>query len=149
MTALDVISLDDAKECLKVDFPDDDAIIERNIKSAVSMIEKYTDVYLYQRSENYTLNGCKLEVYDYPIVFTGVLPTKQDNKAMSVIIYGLDNSTFTANVGYADVTLIPQNLLDACYKMITYLYENRDAYTIGLPLDVQMLINQYRRSCTI
>lgn len=149
MTALDVISLVAAKEYLRVDYPDQDGVITRNIKSAVSLIEQYTDVMLYERERTYVLLGCSLEIYDSPITFTGTLPTKTKQMAMSVIIYGKSGETFTANVGYSDPNEIPQNLVDACYKMITYLYENRDAYSVALPADVQMLINQFRRSATI
>lgn len=149
MTALDVISLVDAKEYLRVDYADQDSVITRNIKSAVALIEQYTDVMLYERERTYSLLGCSLEIYDSPIQFTGTLPTKTKQMAMSVIVYGKSGETFTANVGYSDTNEIPQNLVDACYKMITYLYENRDAYSVTLPADVQMLINQFRRSCTI
>jgi len=147
--ALGVISLADAKEYLRVDYPDQDGVITRNIKSAVALIEKYTGVMLYERERTYALSGCSLEIYDSPITFTGTLPTHIKKMAMSVIVYGKSGETFTANVGYSDPNEIPQNLVDACYKMITYLYENRDAYSVTLPADVQMLVNQFRRSCTI
>jgi len=144
--ALDVISLADAKEYLRVDYPDQDGIITRNIKSAVSLIEQYTDVYLYERERAYDLLGCSLEIYDAPLTFTGVVPTKTKQQAMSIIVYGKASDTYTANIGYENVADIPQNLIDACYKMITYLYENRDAYSVNLPADVQMLVNQFRRA---
>lgn len=149
MNALDVITLEDAKDYLRVDYDDQDAIITRNIKSAVSLIEQYTDVYLYEREITYALLGCSLEIYDSPLTFTGTIPTKTKARAMSVIVYGKSGDTYTANVGYSDVADIPQNLIDACYKMITYLYENRDAYSVSLPMDVQMLVNQFRRNATI
>lgn len=149
MDALDVISLADAKEYLRVDYTDQDGVITRNIKSAISLIEQYTDVYLYERERTYALLGCSLEIYDSPLVWTGISPEKTKQQAMSVIVYGKSGDTFAANIGYSDKADIPQNLLDACYKLITYLFENRDSYSVSLPLDVQMLVNQYRRSATI
>lgn len=149
MTALDVISLVDAKDSLVVDYPDKDVEITRHIKSAIALVEQYTDVYLYERPRTYALLGCSLEIYDAPISFTGVVPTKTKHQAMSVIVYGKSGDTYTANIGYSNVNDIPQNLIDACYKIITYLFENKDAYSVNLPMDVQMLINQFRRSATI
>ena len=149
MNALDVISLEDAKKNLVVDFPDRDDEITRHIKSAVSIIEQYTDVYLYERPVTYTLQGCSLEIYDSPLVWTGTVPEHLHDRAMSVIVHGKKGDVFTANVGYSDVDDIPQNLVDACYKIITYLFENKDIYSVSLPLDVQMLVNQFRRSATV
>lgn len=149
MTALDVISLAAAKEYLRVDYPDQDGVITRNIKSAVALIEQYTDVYLYERPRTYALLGCSLEIYDSPLTFTAPVPTKTKQQVMSIIVYGKSGDTYTANIGYSNADDVPQNLVDACYKMITYLYENRDAYSVTLPADVQVLINQFRRSCTI
>lgn len=146
MNALDVISLDDAKLSLVVDYPDKDAEITRHIKSAVALIEQYTDVYLYERPRTYALLGCSLEIYDSPLTFTGTVPTKTKQQALSVIVYGKSGDTYTANIGYSNVADIPQNLIDACYKIITYLFENKDAYSVSLPMDVQMLVNQFRRS---
>lgn len=149
MNALDVISLDSAKKDLVVDFSDRDVEITRHIKSAVSIIEQYTDVYLYQREVEYVLQDCSLEIYDSPLEWIGTTPERLKNRAMSVIVYGKKGDSYTANVGYADVEEIPQNLVDACYKIITYLFENKDIYSVSLPLDVQMLVNQWRRSASV
>lgn len=146
MDALDVISLADAKDSLVVDYPDKDAEITRHIKSAVALVEQYTDVYLYERPRTYALLGCSLEIYDSPLTFTGTVPTKTKQQALSIIVYGKSGDTYNANIGYSNVDDIPQNLIDACYKIITYLFENKDAYSVSLPMDVQMLVNQFRRS---
>ena len=57
MAYLDVITLADAKSYLRVDdtLTDDDAQISRMIKSALSTIEKRTNVLVYARSKNYLM----------------------------------------------------------------------------------------------
>jgi len=57
MTALDVISLDEAKLFLKVDFADDDALITDIIGAAVSLVEQKTQYRLYQRIETQHSDG--------------------------------------------------------------------------------------------
>lgn len=148
MNALDVISLADAKVFLVVDFPDKDSEITRHIKSAVSIVERYTCYNLYERPIDYTIGRFgSTEVYDYPVSFPA--GTKTESRVLSVIIKGSANSVVSATTGYTDVTEIPENLIDACYKIITYLFENKDIYQASLPGDIQLMINQYRRSPTI
>ena len=149
MTALDVISLDGAKEYLRVDYDDQDNVITRNIKTAVSLIEEYTNVFLYEREKQYAVIGyCGIEIFDYPITITDSSLKKKQN-VLSITVFDKIGNSVAATVGYSDVDDIPANLIDACYKLITYLYENRDSYTATLPADVQLLVNQFRRNATI
>lgn len=147
MTALDVISLQSAKDYLRVDYSEDDAIITRLIKASVSRIEQYTNYKLYQREVAYNMYGCELEIYDFPITLDTTLKTRQN--VLSVSVFGREGDVINASVGYSVVADVPEDLLTACYKLITYLYENRDTYPVTLPADVQMLINMYRRSPSI
>lgn len=82
MDALDVLSLDDAKAYLKVDFDDDNDLIESLIKAAVSLVEQSTEYRLYQRDEviqtskigyiafQYPLNGASVEAMDSQGTYT-------------------------------------------------------------------------------
>jgi len=69
-----------------------------------------------------------------------------DTPSGTVVKYGYGAHTITVNVGYDDVNKIPSPLIDAAYKIMTYLHENRDMYPVGLPTDVQFLLNKYRRT---
>lgn len=76
MTPLNVISLADAKKFLKVEFPDDDALIESIISSAVSVIEGYTQYRLYQREEIMHSDGTyNVDVFQYPLNATPTVET--------------------------------------------------------------------------
>lgn len=147
MTELDIISLQSAKDFLVVDYDDRDQEITRHIKAAVAWIERYTKVMLYQRDKTYTLNGCSLEIYDFPLTISGDWKTK--GNVLSTTVYGQAGDSFTASVGYDTADSVPTPLIEAAYKLILYLFENKDVYTAVLPMDVQVLVNQYRRSATI
>lgn len=150
MTPLDIITLEQAKDHLVVDYPDRDAEIERHIKTAIGFIEKYTNIMMYEREVTYRLNGCGVEIYDYPFQFVSLIPASRvRNNALSITVYGERDEVITATVGYSNVADVPAPLIEAAYKMITYLFENKDIYSAGLPWDVQMLLNPYRRSATI
>lgn len=151
MAALDVITLQEAKDNLRVDFSDDDAIISRIIKTSIDWVERYTCHKLWQRTETITSDGCPIEVYDYPVTVSSVtndgnpVDYTTQKRSLKLVICAPKDAVVTLSVGYGSVDAIPSPLLDACYKIITYLYENRDAYGLGIPVDIQGLVNQFRR----
>jgi len=147
MDALDVISLADAKLNLVVDYPDRDAEITRLIKTSVAAIERYTNVLLYEREREYQLNSCSLNICDYPIEFTDT-ELKTKSYPLSVTVYGKDGDLVSATVGFDEIPDDYQPLVEACYKYITYCFANKDAYGVTLPLDIQVMVNQFRRSPT-
>lgn len=175
MDELSVISLDQAKNHLVV-LNDNfyDAQITGIIKTAVGMVEQYTDYRLYQRDitipmvQKYTdydyldygtnCNAyCKQDISLFPINVTSVTNNSEPQafkiiqRTLSIIVecYTCNNSVINATVGYDDVSKIPYQLIAACYKIITYLFENKDAYEATIPYDVQVMINQLRRSASI
>lgn len=56
-TPLDVLPLEDAKSFLRVDYPEDDSLIESLIYSAVNLVEQKTQYRLYQRTEKQYSDG--------------------------------------------------------------------------------------------
>lgn len=158
MDELSVISLADAKDHLVV-LNDDfyDKQITGIIKIAVGMVEQYTDYRLYQRDVVIPMVNCRQDIALFPITISGVVngstaqvyKTLQRTLSIEVECSTWRNSVINASVGYSDVTQIPHPLIGACYKLITYLFENKDAYEATIPYDVQVMINQLRRSATI
>lgn len=68
MTPLDVITLSQAKSFLRVDFADDDTLIESIIGSAVNYVEQLTNYRLYRRSETKHSDGTyNIDLFQYPI----------------------------------------------------------------------------------
>jgi len=157
MTALDVITLEQAKaELVMTGISDRDAEITRLIQTAIGWVEQYTCYRLYERVETFIAYGCETVLPYYPITIDGVdhdgsayANYKEKFLPLGLRIICPSQSTITATVGYSDVGEIPAPLIEAAYKLITYLFENKDVYSVQLPVDVQILINQYRRSPTI
>jgi hypothetical protein len=167
MTSLDIISLEAAKRHLVI-LNDNfyDAQIEGIIGTAIAMIEQYTGHYFYPRAKSYPVTSSVTYLTDYPIDLTGIIdnsgqPVSSFNVGISqgslstIVNYwcyydcGNGNPTINATIGYASTSDIPQPLIGAAYKLITYLFENKDAYAATIPYDVQVMINQYRRSSSI
>lgn len=158
MVITDVISVQQAKDWLQVDFPDEDPAILRLINSAVQWVEKYTYHYLYARTITKYTRSCQTGFPEYPInSFSVTDKTDTPLDPQPTPYYGATKTYVTCpvqskvvlQVGYSTLNAIPSPLVEAVYKLITYLYENRDAYGTTLPIDVQLLINQYRRSPTL
>lgn len=144
------VTLQQAKEWLRVDFDDDDDLIQGLIDAAEGWVETYTchvlspkDVVLKGR------NGvCSDYCYLYPI---NNIPEEVVYETYSLFtqIYLRKGESTTINVGYTNVADIPKQLLTAVKKLVTYWYEQRDVYTVELPNDVQILVNQLRRAIAV
>lgn len=85
MNALDVLSVDDAKLYLKIDFDDDDDLIESLIKAAVSMVEKNTEYRLYQRDELIKTSKIGYTAFQFP--FNGASVEAMDSQGTYTIKY--------------------------------------------------------------
>ena len=153
MAYLDVISLAEAKTYLRVDdtLTDDDAQISRMIKSALSTIEKRTNVLVYARSKNYLFQDYCVRVYDFPInSLTSPTDAEVENKTLYTNYEASKTTdvTLVLNVGYADPLEVPYELIDCALQYVKYLYyeaETDKANKGMLPLWLQDMINQNKR----
>ena len=155
MAYLDFITLADAKSYLRVDdtLTDDDAQISRMIKSALSTIEKRTNVLVYARSKNYLFQNYCVRVYDFPINSV-TLPLVADMTVEEKSLYTnyeakkSTDKTLTLNVGHVDPLDVPWELVDCALQYVKYLYyeaETDKANKGMLPLWLQDMINQNKR----
>jgi len=158
MDGTNVITLEEAKEFLKVDFDNDDLIITNLIKAAVGIIEKKTSYMLYERNEISFVSNCD-KIYKYPFS----LSESEDNDNYTIIanrlyssiniIGGIEYPTQGRGVeltlGYNDPSLIPSPLREACLRLITYWYDQREMQNHEFPSDVYMLIQPFIRDFTI
>jgi hypothetical protein len=153
MAYLDVISLAEAKTYLRVDdtLTDDDTQISRMIKSALSTIEKRTNVLVYARSKNYLFQDYCVRVYDFPInSLTSPTDAEVENKALHTNYEASKTTdvTLVLNVGYTDPLDVPYELIDCALQYVKYLYyeaETDKANKGMLPFWLQDMINQNKR----
>ena len=152
MTALNVITLEEAKEWLRVDFNDEDTKITELIHAAVQWVEGYTGLYLFNREVTHEVTASEscagtVTIFGKPnltlISIDGVttdLPTVRDgsfciDSTAKVIVY---------SIGYLNKSDIPQPLITAAKKFLALQYEESIDGQKEVPSEIRRLIDQYR-----
>ena len=147
MAYIDVISLDRAKNYLRIDttLTDDDAEITAMINSACSYIEKRTNLIFYPRNKTYK-GACQVKVYDYPINSIVTDPSPFAYEQPMYTIYP-DVKKVELNVGFVDPNDIPDELIQACLQMIKvwYFESEKQVNTTLIPESVKEAIDLNRR----
>lgn len=140
------ITLQQAKDWLVVDVDDNDELIQSLINTSEQWVQKYTCHILNPSTQVIEGTGCNVEVYECPFsIVSSIGNYKVENRSLKSVFHIPEGSSVTLSIGYQSINDIPAPLITACLKLVTYMYENRDSYSIGIPIDVQGLINQYRR----
>jgi hypothetical protein len=137
-----MVTLEQLKEDLRIDYDNDDAILQRNLDAAVAIVEKYTSLSMVDKTLTYPVREGKcIKVYAYPVesVTGGEFKDCYD---YTLITPDRDVTTLTVDLGSVDYP----NLNKAVLRIAGDLYENVEIDSVTLPIDVQLLINQYRRT---
>ena len=146
MSYLDVITLQRAKDYLRIDLSntDDDLEIESMIKGALRYIEKRTNQILYPREETYN-GACQVKVYDYPINSIVTIPIPFVAYYSTYAVYP-DVKEVTLNVGYA-LDDVPDDLIQAALQMIKvwYFESEKQVNSTLIPESVKEVVDLYRR----
>jgi len=146
---LTVITLDDAKLHLRVDHTASDAEITRMISSALSFLERRTNIIVYDRQQTYYyLNSC-VNVYDGPIntVVSSTSHTQSDFGSYSRFTDYSGAKSIDLTVGHLLPANVPAEIIDAALEMIDYWYYKNDgrANTMLIPESVQQVIDTIKR----
>tara|TARA_B110001469_G_scaffold67813_1_gene64643 strand:- start:310 stop:777 length:468 start_codon:yes stop_codon:yes gene_type:complete len=152
MSYLNVISLDQAKQYLRIDdeLSADDAQIEQMIKGALSTLERRTNILFYARKKKYIFQDYSVKVYDYPInevVSTFDVDTEQKTLFTNYQTNSSDNE-IVLMVGFENAEDVPSELVDCALQYIKYLYYEAETNTAnkgGLPSWLNDMINQNKR----
>lgn len=128
MAYIDVITLAEAKEYLRIDdtLTEDDTQITRMISTALIFVENNTGHMVYSRDKDYVMVDGFIRVYDTPITAI-VTPTEadMDNEQKTLyknFCYGIETSTLTLTVGYTTKAAVPPGLIDVALEVIDILY---------------------------
>ena len=152
MSYLNVISLDEAKNYLRVDsdLTDDDDAITTMIESALSFIEEETRYFCFDREKTYLFQDGCVRVYDYPI---NSVTSPTDVEATNKPLYTLyeaqnsDDEVLTLNVGYVDETQFPNVLKQyALYMIELYYYDSKGGENnVKLPMWIRQTVDKLKR----
>jgi hypothetical protein len=153
MAYIDVLTLAQTKTFLRIDdtLSDDDAQITQMIKSALSTIERRTNVLVYARSKSYLFQDYEVRVYDFPI---NSLTSPSDAVLVEKELHSIYTTNNTANiklvlnVGYTNPLDIPSELIDAALQLVKYMYYEAETNTASkgnIPYWIQEMINQHKR----
>lgn len=138
-----MVTLEHLREDLRIDFPNDDAILQRNLDAAIAIVEKYTGYSMSAKSIPYrAVIGHKFKVYMSPVesVTGGTYEVCNDYTVITPTQLNV-----TVNYGSVDYA----NLNKAVLRIAADLYENVEISEVTLPIDVQLLLNQYRNDSFI
>jgi uncharacterized phiE125 gp8 family phage protein len=170
--ALSVLSLADAKDYLAIDYNDMDAVITSAIYSMVSLVEQITNYRLYQRTETIECGIQKYQAFQFPI--NNIVSVTDNNGYASVYrleklplrwVFTFQNAiqyfyandypefspsiadlnTIVLDVGYADPTKTPPELIAAIKLLVTEVIENRVPTKEQMPNDISLLLSPYLR----
>jgi len=153
MAYIDVLTLAQTKTFLRIDdtLSDDDAQITQMIKSALSTIERRTNVLVYARSKSYLFQDYEVRVYDFPI---NSLTSPSDAVLVEKELHSNYSTNNTANlklvlnVGYVNPLDVPSELIDAALQLVKYMYYEAETNTASkgnFPYWIQEMINQHKR----
>ncbi|MEM6814902.1 MAG: head-tail connector protein [Bacteroidota bacterium] len=124
MSYTSVITLASAKEYLGVDDTSRDTEISRMITSALSFLEKRTNIHVKTKDKTYYfMDGC-VRVYDFPINTETPTEVESETSELSTL-YSTNNSdvkSITLNIGHTDITQIDPDWIEAGYSIIAHLY---------------------------
>lgn len=147
MAYIDVITLERAKNYLRIDtaLTADDSEITSMINAALSYVEKRTNHLVYARDKYY--NGvCQVKVYDYPI---NTIITPVDPFVVYFTMFAVfpNDKEVQLNVGYADPSDVPDELIQAALQMIkVWYYESeKQVNSTLIPESVKEALDIYRR----
>jgi len=150
MAFIDVVSLAEAKQYLRVDdgFTADDSLITMLINLAGNDVERFTNHLLFAREKTYKFFDGEKRVYDYPINSV-TSPVEDDMDITELSLYSLycySSGDLVLNVGYADPADVPPMLKIKMLEIVDGMYNGNDNSSItNFTDDLYESIHTYRR----
>jgi hypothetical protein len=150
---LDIISLERAKNYLRVEDTDlptlEDQEIESMVKGAFLFIERWTNHLFGARDKEQFVPP---KIYDYPINTIDTVPVIDWNnyyqQNMDKLCHKAQRPVLTQyNAGYVNVEDVPDDFIQAALQIIKVWYYEAESRTNDtmLPMSVKQVIDTYRR----
>lgn len=151
MEATEIITVQQAKDWLNSE--ETDAVITRLISGAINWVEEYTGHSLVSKEKVIQLPCSGHPISDYPFRIVFVKNTQGDTLQYStklgvydVYVHAAPGALVNIVTGYENLYEVPPILIEGAYKMLTYLHENRDVYTLTAPTDLKVMLAKSRRN---
>lgn len=163
-TAVEPVAVDDAKVWMRVDYADDDTLIESMITAAREDIENELEIKLVDASVVAYVNVKDSE--DEYLQFPGALKDTISNLVVNLLTKGSDDEEQVLDTDYyfdnglsfsgtgkykieydVDASAIPETLKEAIKMLVAYRYNNRgdQEKQQGIPEDVMNKIYKYKQ----
>lgn len=136
------ITLQGFKDRARVDFNEDDAIMQDMLDSAIEVIEEYTSHSLSLKTIEYKSVGKPINIYQTPIEDIIVDGHHEIHQLIDGVVV---DSPFGTNIVVSLGISNKKQLESAVYQLACYYYENREPDHVRLPVSIQTSINQLRR----
>lgn len=120
MSYTTIILIDDAKTYLGLDDDSRDAEVTRMIKASLKYVEKETNHIFQAQDKDYVFVSDCIRVYDFPINTDD--NTTQAKKPLYSTFTGTSGATLALNVGYSDISKIPEDLVEATYGVLKFFF---------------------------
>lgn len=146
MSYLSVLTLEETKNYLRIDdtLTEDDVRITSMIKTALSTIERRTNVLVFARSKSYLFEDSCVSVYDYPINEV-TTPTDVDfEEKINYTNYysrSADDKKLVLSVGYEVASDVPSEIVECALEYVKYLYYDAETNN-GTPNKIPMYIKE-------
>lgn len=147
MAYIDVVSLAEAKQFLRVDdsFTADDTLITMLIDVSGEYIERHTNQMLYSRDKTYVVVDGEKRVFDHPITAVVDPASSSDYEVTdyeTYKLYELSADSLTLTVGY-EVANVPAGLKLEMLNIIDNLYHGNDDEDKAMEIDTRL--SKYKR----
>jgi hypothetical protein len=152
MNALHVVSLEEMKGVLVVhpSISEFDNLIISLIGTAVDWVEKYTSYLLYEREITEVFKDFE-RIYLHPVTFpeTEGVYFRTSKLSKQILLSGKESVELTFTGGFSDASEIPDALKTAVKRLVVFWSDQPETAGAEIPIDVQIIVNQFRRDATI
>lgn len=133
------VTLQDLKDELEITWSEDDLKLQRKLDAAIDVIERYTNHSLRAKTITLTSTGKPINFFGAPILSVSGAQRVCYNST-GVTLYAKEGDTISISMGVSDIKALDE----AVIRIASTLYEDGEIDAVKLPLDVQLLVNQYR-----
>lgn len=132
-------TINQLKDELAITWNQDDNKLQRKLDAAIGIIERYTNRSLSQKTVTLVSYGRPIEFYGAPILSVTGAKTACYNP-MGGTFFADEGDEIEVLLGVSDIP----SLTEAVIRVAATLYENGEVSEVNLPVDVQLLVNQFR-----